>query len=404
MQKSGSELRHKGRLNAAIGGMALLLGACSQPIDYDLRNRVGGFSTSVAAQTATGRLPAPDSRGVISYPTYQVAVARSGDTIADVAARVGLPADELAEFNVIDPNRALRQGEVIALPRRVSEPQSTLDIAAVAGAAIDSAPSGTPTVESSTLTPALGTTSLSSSATPAATATPVALDGREPIRHKVARGETAYTIARLYDVPVRALAEWNGLGTDFAVREGQFLLIPLTVPGGAPVTETAAVTQPGQGSPTPTPPSATQPLPEEQVAPASTPAPEVTGTGGVATSASQSGVLSLPVQGRIVRDFERGRNNGISIAGGAKAPVKAAADGTVAGVTQDTNRVSIVILEHSGGLLTIYVGLDEISVAKGDRVSRGQTIAALPDDNSATLHFEVREGIDNVVDPNRYLN
>ena len=51
--------------------------------------------------------------------------------------------------------------------------------------------------------------------------------GVEPVRHRVERGETAFSIARLYDVPVRTLAEWNGLGSDFSVREGQFLLIPV---------------------------------------------------------------------------------------------------------------------------------------------------------------------------------
>ena len=41
------------------------------------------------------------------------------------------------------------------------------------------------------------------------------------------RGETAYTIARLYNVSAKSLAEWNGLGPDLAVREGQYLLIPV---------------------------------------------------------------------------------------------------------------------------------------------------------------------------------
>jgi hypothetical protein len=38
----------------------------------------------------------PDAQGVISYPGYQVAVARRGDTVGSVAARVGLSAQELA--------------------------------------------------------------------------------------------------------------------------------------------------------------------------------------------------------------------------------------------------------------------------------------------------------------------
>ena len=108
-------------------------------------------------------------------------------------------------------------------------------------------------------------------AAPAASAAPAkakVADGMEPTRHKVARGETAFSIARSYNVSAKALADWNGLGADLAVREGQYLMIP--TPTGAPVEEVAAAeTAPGNGSPTPTPPSAKDPLPDEKVAPAS---------------------------------------------------------------------------------------------------------------------------------------
>jgi murein DD-endopeptidase MepM/ murein hydrolase activator NlpD len=374
----------------AVGGIASLtaLVACTPAFDPDLRSSLGGFSTSTAARSVTGHLPTPDARGVINYPTYQVVVAREGDKIGDVAARVGLPADELARFNVIAPNKVLRKGEIIALPRRVADSATpgSVDIAAMAGAAIDNAPSGS----TSTGTGA-GSTTVQSVSTPAAA------PDREPVRHQVARGETAYTIARLYDVPVRALAEWNGLGPELAVREGQFLLIPLVIETSA----AAASALPGEGSATPTPPSAGQPLPSASVDVVEV--PSVAGVAGAATiSSSQSG-LHMPLKGRISRDFQRGTNNGIDISGGANANIHAAEAGKVAGITRDTNEVSIVVLEHSDGLLTIYVGLGPITVSKGDRVTRGQVIAQLPNKPDASLHFEVREGIDNVVDPNNYF-
>ena len=83
---------------------------------------------------------------------------------------------------------------------------------------------------------------------PAKTAT-----GTEPQRHVVKRGETAYSIARMYNVSVRSLADWNGLDAKMTVREGQTLLIPVAT---GPAPKTAAVTAPGAGSPTPEPPSA----------------------------------------------------------------------------------------------------------------------------------------------------
>ena len=39
-------------------------------------------STAEAARGATTARPEPDARGIISYPGYQVVVARGGDTVA----------------------------------------------------------------------------------------------------------------------------------------------------------------------------------------------------------------------------------------------------------------------------------------------------------------------------------
>ncbi len=49
-----------------------------------------GFDTTDAVRQKTEDRPAADARGIISYPGYQVAVARRGDTVASVATRVGL--------------------------------------------------------------------------------------------------------------------------------------------------------------------------------------------------------------------------------------------------------------------------------------------------------------------------
>ena len=95
-----------------------------------MRGLGGGFTTANAAQAPLATRPIPDDRGVISYPNYQVAVARRGDTLADVAARVGLDTATLAKYNGIDPKVSLRKDEIIALPRPVGllervEPPST---------------------------------------------------------------------------------------------------------------------------------------------------------------------------------------------------------------------------------------------------------------------------------------
>jgi murein DD-endopeptidase MepM/ murein hydrolase activator NlpD len=383
----------------AIGlGMAAGLAACSGPLDIDLRGGFGNApSTAEAARTATAQRPEPDARGIISYPGYQVAVARRGDTLAALAARIGADAGELARYNGIQTGDRLREGEIVALPRRVAEPEGgpirpDTEIAALAGRAIDRADGAG--IETSTL-----------DAAPRAETAP---SGAEPIRHKVERGETAYSISRLYDVPVRSLADWNGLDPAFTVREGQYLLIPVPAPearpraaeedGPEPRAE-AAVTPPGSGSPTPEPPSAAQPLPREEPAePEPVAAPDL----GATQTQTSDARLARPLDGAIVRDYAKGRNDGIDIAGTPGAQVRAAGAGTVAAVIEDNDGRPIAVIRHEGNLLTVYSNLARLSVAKGDEVARGQPIGTLPDTDSPALHFEVRDGIESL-DPNPLL-
>lgn len=381
--------RNRARALAATCALALLAG-CAEPLDLDLRGRLGAFSTAPAAQQAsTAARPQPDTRGVISYPNYQVAVARRGDTVQDIAARLGLPAENLAKHNGLSPDQAMREGEVIALPTRVPE-ASGVDIAALAGSAIDAAPSTTPApakVDTAALAPA---------------------PAPEPVQHKVSRGETAYTIARLYQVPVKSLAEWNGLGSDFGVREGQYLMIPVK---GAEAPKTlapmaaVAATAPGAGSPTPPPPSAARPLPAEKVAALRTgeaEKPEPAAVEKPTTDPSKSAEMAFPVQGKIIRTYAKGRNEGIDIAADPGTAVKAAADGSVAAITESTEDVPIVVVRHPGNLLTVYANVEGIKVKKGDKVSRGQQLASLRSGDDAYVHFEVRNGFDSV-NPLPYL-
>lgn len=362
--------------------------ACDQPLDYDLRGNLGGFSTTDAALNQTADRPRPDSRGVISYPSYQVAVARNGDTATSIADRLNIDAAELARYNGIAPDVRLRGGEVLALPAKLPGAGSSVDIETLAGQAIDAAPDTTP-VDTSTLQPASPAPASSASVQP----------GPEPVRHKVERGETAYTIARLYQVPVSALAEWNGLGPDFAIREGQVLLIPVADRSAPPPVAAEPLTQPGEGSPTPTPPSATQPLPDEKIAPA---AQKDTSTTPVGAASKTTASMALPVQGKIIRTFSKGKNEGIDIAASPGTSVTAAADGSVAAITSDADQVPIIVVRHPDNLLTVYANVDGIRVKKGDKIKRGQKLAEVRQGDEAYLHFEVREGFDSV-DPAPYL-
>jgi murein DD-endopeptidase MepM/ murein hydrolase activator NlpD len=274
-----------------------------------------------------------------------------------------------------------------------------VDITAVAGGAI--ARADAQKVETTTLAPADNTIQ---PAVKGSTQT-----GAEPIRHQVVRGESAYTIARLYNVSIRSLAEWNGLGPDFAVRENQYLMIPVALPGetraGFDASDVPA-TEPGTGSPTPEPPSAAQPLPKDDTVPVAAAKPKAEDTPDLGKDQTQKSTpkarMSYPVRGDIVRPYSKGRNDGIDIAAPAGTAVKAADTGVVAAITKDTKGTPIIVVKHANNLLTVYSNVTDVAVKTGDQINRGQTLAKIPSTGTAAVHFEVRDGFDSL-DPVPFL-
>ncbi len=367
-------------LRASALTMALLVGlaGCTQPdgsFDWDLRSP-GAGNTAEAARQATLPRPRADDRGVISYPGYQVVVARRGETVTSIAARLGVNPVELGRANAIHPDMPLTGGEALVLPARIGEAPRV--IGGTAG-----------TVDVG----AIATTALDRVATPSSPAATVA--GKEPIRHRVQRGETAYIVARRYNVSARALAEWNGLGADMALREGQTLLIPPADDSRPPaVIPSTGTTAPGRGSTTPEPPSATKPLPNE------TPTRAGSGTTGAPASpnlpTSSNARMAMPADGSITRPYQKGKHDGIGISAPAGSPVRAAAAGTVAVISQGTDRVSVVGIQHEGNLLTLYANIDGITVREGATVTRGQQIGKMRAGSPTYLRFEVRRGVDSV--------
>jgi len=345
----------------------LMLAGCDAGVD------MGSFNLGRKDTAQTAPRPAPDGRGVITYPNYQVVVAGSGDTVASVAARVGLPAEELAKYNGLPVDYETRAGELLSLPRQVAPTPGTLDIASIANSAIDKA-DGAASVE--TAQPQTGT---------------------EPIRHRVERGETAYSIARLYDVSVTALASWNGLGPDLAVRENQQLLIPVVE---TPAERVADNSKPGAGSFTPTPPSASKPLPDTVKTEPLPSSPNL----GQFKSPDEGRKFLMPVQGNVIAKFsgKAGGNEGIDIAATPGTAVKAAEDGEVALVSKSTGAKTIVLLRHADNIYTVYSNVTDVKLTKGDKVQRGQKLGSVADGSPSYLHFEVRKGTQSV-DPAPYL-
>ncbi len=356
-----------------ISSFLIILGfsACGNLGNFDFDLRGNEYDTSDAVRKAMQTRPLPDSRGIISYPTYEVAVARQGDTIKNISDRLGLDSKNVARYNGMSARETLNEGQLISLPNRVSC-RNNVNVTELASTAIEKATDQKKVTTKSN--PKLE---------------------NEPIRHKVSRGETAFTISRLYNVSIRSLAEWNGLDSNFTIREGQYLLIPLPKDQVASVSESAS---PGQVSNTPSPPSSSEALPD----------PVIKETSELETDQTESietnngGRFAYPVNGKIIRDYVKNKTDGIDISAPEGSPVVAAETGVVAAITADTQGVPIIVLKHEGNLLTVYAGLGDISVKEKEKVSRSQIIGNIRSGDPSFLHFEVRRGFESI-DPMEFF-
>ncbi len=369
--------------------MLFSIGSCGVLNDLDFDLRGNEYDTSDAVRRAMGTRPLPDSRGIISYATYEVVVAREGDTIKTIAKRLGLEPKNVASYNGMSSLEKLNEGQLISLPNRTDtrklQPNSSIsnrkevNVTELASTAIETAEDKKKGIKKT-----------------------ASKQENEPIRHKVSRGETAFTISRLYNVSIRSLADWNGLNSNYTIREGQYLLIPL--PRDQIVPE-VVMGKPGENSKTPSPPSSSEALPE----PIST-AKSETKSGKAKASkppenieANNAGQFSYPVNGKIIRDYVKNKTDGIDISAPVGTPIIAAEKGIVAAITEDTQEVPIIVLKHEGNLLTVYAGVGDISVKEKDEVSRSQLLGKIQPGNPPFVHFEVRRGFESL-DPMGFLH
>jgi murein DD-endopeptidase MepM/ murein hydrolase activator NlpD len=126
------------------------------------------------------------------------------------------------------------------------------------------------------------------------------------------------------------------------------------------------------------------------------------------------GVLTWPLNGTVTSFFGyrvhpilgvRKLHTGIDINGSSGAPIVASADGKVILAQTYGGYGRAVVIDHGGGMSTLYAHQSAIAVAVGQSVIRGQVIGYVGCSGSCTgphLHYEVR--LDGVpVDPLQYL-
>lgn len=99
------------------------------------------------------------------------------------------------------------------------------------------------------------------------------------------------------------------------------------------------------------------------------------------------------------------QNNGIDFETSPGASARAVYDGTVSMIIVMEGYQNVVLVRH-GEYLTVYAGLSDLRVRKGDRVKAGQLLGSVfadPSDGHRTkLHFEVRHEKEKL-DPQEWL-
>jgi murein DD-endopeptidase MepM/ murein hydrolase activator NlpD len=120
------------------------------------------------------------------------------------------------------------------------------------------------------------------------------------------------------------------------------------------------------------------------------------GAPGVSVGKTSKYGLQWPLRGRLTSGFGRrwGRlHAGIDIAAPKGTPIHAAKAGTVAFAGQMRGYGNVVIIDHGGGLSTLYGHQSRLGSRRGQHVSQGQTIGYVGSTGHSTgnhCHFETR--------------
>jgi lipoprotein NlpD len=125
-------------------------------------------------------------------------------------------------------------------------------------------------------------------------------------------------------------------------------------------------------------------------------------------TASRGAPLHWPLRGVLYARFGRKgkeQHDGIDLAAPVGTPVRTAAEGMVIFAGPQQGYGLLAIVEHAGGLVTVYAHNRDLRVRTGQAVREAQVIATVGESGKTSgphLHFEVRQDGE-PVDPLRYL-
>ena len=149
-------------------------------------------------------ISAADPEELVSFNRYTV---KKGETISTIAKKLRVSRTDLAEANYLKTSAKLGAGEQLIIPLA---PTTMLAARAETPAPVTESRSVDAVVASNILPPAVVSQSVASDVS--------------RVTHRVKRGETLLSIARLYRTTVSALQQANRL-TGSAIRAGQRLTV-----------------------------------------------------------------------------------------------------------------------------------------------------------------------------------
>ena len=207
--------------------------------------------------------------------------------------------------------------------------------------------------------------------------------------HVVRKGEDIYRIAKMYDVNIIDLVEYNKL-SNLDIKTGQKLFLIKSDTDYAMSSETKEKQ-----------PEKKQIGREEK----KTVQLEKAITDKLITKRYE---LILPVEGEVTSEFglRNGKpHKGIDISAPVGTPIYAVMDGKVVYNGTQRGYGNVIILEHRNYIMTVYAHNEANLVRIGEKVKQGQPIASLGQTGTASgphLHFEYRiQG--KAIDPRKVL-
>ena len=166
--------------------------------DYQL-NVPEGTATQILAALTTA-----EPEDLVSFNRYSV---KKGETISTIAKKLKVSRTDLAEANYLSTKARLNAGQQLIIPRA---PTTILAARTETPAPVAESRSVDAVVASNVQPPAVTSASAAS--------------GVARVTHRVKRGETLFSIARLYQTTVSALKQWNRISGS-AIKIGQRLTI-----------------------------------------------------------------------------------------------------------------------------------------------------------------------------------